>query len=119
MDKNLFSKLQYVKIPHHASTSSDILLSLIGNAAEHSDMSLEERKNLVSVSTSFHCGRIDLPCETVLNAYRNYSDKIVLTGNEENKHRCGISVVSYRLFPFSIIGNRELYDATVWYHNIK
>ncbi len=72
----------FIKIPHHGSTSSDALIDKIGG------------NNAISCSTVYRRGKINLPDQTIMGKYKIKSERLVCTGKVDSakeKHKYGVA----------------------------
>lgn len=108
-----WENVQFVKIPHHASTTSDALPDLLTSYSVHGS-----NGEITSISTSFKSDKASLPDNNILSKYKSSCKSILLT--EGNNHRCkyGIWECDYSIVPYNEFKPIPAGDATVWYENI-
>ena len=100
----------FIKIPHHASTTST-----------HLPLKLYDIKNggmmgeAISISTSFKRGRSNLPDNRVLDMYKPFSSKILLTEKLPHKDNYGIWKFVYNIKPLQIINPEPYGDASSYF----
>jgi len=96
-DSETMSAVKFVKIPHHASNTSEHLLRYL--APGQLDY---------ACSTSFHVGKSHLPLRTVLDHYSKVSRRVDYLGCKSNHKRKGYFgeiCYQFRLGPTNMISN--------------
>ena len=78
IDSEKLKGIDFVKIPHHASKTSDSFIKKI-------DENYNSNRLITSVSTSFVHGNAKLPNAAVLSEYKKYSDNVYLTDNNASR----------------------------------
>jgi len=99
--------LDFIKIPHHASSSSDQLIRKINKG-------FKIERLATSVSTSFAHGKSRLPEMAVLRQYNKYSDRIFLTENNHHENNYGIWKFVYNILEQQLYLPESFGDATQW-----
>ena len=103
INKDLIADVDYLKTPHHTSTSSDYLLEIF------EEINTSSRKIPFTCSTVFK--QHDLPDTSLMNNYKKYTDKFFCTGYDQNKADDGVIKVEYniatKLSKHEIFGNAE------------
>lgn len=118
VNKYYFSNLKFIKVPHHASKTSAILPQRIKDIKlmeQENDEKLSWAKNIITVSTSFKQGNSNLPDLNVLELYKPFSSDIILTKNNTNANKFGLTELCFNLCPFCLKDHQEIADASIWY----
>ena len=90
-----FQNTVFVKIPHHGSSTSNILIDKYKNI--NHDL-IEVSNPIIAVSTIFEDHPTHLPETNVLDSYRTISNGILVTNNTtNNKNDIGIWSLKYKL----------------------
>lgn len=90
-----FQNTVFVKIPHHGSSTSNILIDKYKNI--NHDL-IEASNPIIAVSTIFEDHHTHLPETNVLDSYRTISNGILVTNNTTNKiNNLGIWSLNYKL----------------------
>jgi ribosome-associated protein len=90
-----FQNTVFVKIPHHGSSTSNILIDKYKNI--NHDL-IEASNPIIAVSTIFEDHHTHLPETNVLDSYRTISNGILVTNNTTNKiNNLGIWSLKYKL----------------------
>lgn len=100
----------FVKIPHHASRTSTILPKVLESIKN--DGMMEEA---ISVSTSFKTGNANLPDNNVLDLYKTFSSKILLTEGCPHVNNYGIWKIIYGVQPLKIEAQEAYGDASQYF----
>ena len=100
----------FVKIPHHASKSSDKLPRILED-----NIDFKSNGRITAVSTSFEQGTSHLPEEDVLEKYKTVSDCILLTQDNIHANNYGIWDCKYAVKPFVRLSPQPVGDASEWY----
>lgn len=79
LDRELMSYVKFIKIPHHASNTSDKLTKLL----------LPDQLDY-ACCTTYNVGRSHLPLISVLNEYKKVSHRIDIAGCASNDKRTGL-----------------------------
>ncbi|MFR9525794.1 MAG: hypothetical protein SNI91_06510 [Rikenellaceae bacterium] len=90
VDSEKFKNIDFIKIPHHASKTSDALISKIGE-------NYPPERRPIAVTTSFTHGRSKLPNISILNEYKTYSDQVYLTDSENRMESYGLWKFVYNI----------------------
>lgn len=120
INNDYLHNLTFVKIPHHGSTASDRLPSIINKEIKRDAQEKFEQtgnyieEKLFAVTTSFKYGRANLPEDKVLKLYRGCSEHIIRTKNDTNSNKYGVSEVCYNIYPFYMKAHDEIADASEW-----
>lgn len=108
IEPECFKDLDFIKIPHHASETSNILPQIIEDINALSD----ERK-LIAVTTSFKSNDIQLPRTDVLNLYRKCSSYILTT--EDEQHAASYGAWKFSYYARSLKSMDKFGDASIWF----
>lgn len=110
VDSSKWENVVFVKIPHHASESSDKLPVLLERVQD-----INKTGRITAVSTSFASGKSHLPEKTVLTLYNKISDCVLLTQNNVHANNYGIWNCSYSIMPFGQLRQKAEGDASEWF----
>ena len=98
--------LDFIKIPHHGSDSSDNLVSKIGKY-------FLPPRYAFSVCTGFTFGRTNLPDSSVLSKYQTISDYIYLTDNSTHINEYGMWKFVYNILDQQVYKPEPLGDTDI------
>lgn len=103
----------FIKIPHHSSNTSKVFPARLDLIKEKGNMT-----EAISVSTSFISTKTQLPDFNILNKYRSFSSKILITDNiEQRTNKYGMWKFVYNIRPQNI-EQPIPYGDTYEYHSI-
>ena len=108
IDSNRLEDLNFVKIPHHGSDTSNLLPSKLNNRQDDKD------PLIISVATGYHKGNSNLPLKNVLDLYKNKSSRILITEDDSHRNNYGIwscefNRCSYQPWSFKSEGDSIVY----------
>jgi hypothetical protein len=109
IDTERLRNIVFIKIPHHGSETSDVLPKILSGLK-----SVDFTKKVVSVSTSYVCGKSKLPDFNVLYKYIPISSDILLTEDDKHVNNYGIWACKYNIRPFKLIQIFPEGDASRW-----
>ncbi len=108
IDINMLRGLFFVKIPHHGSDTSDKLPDIL------TKIDVDNKKDILAVTTGYHIGQSNLPMSSVLDKYKNCSWKILKTEDDYHSQQYGIwgcvlDRTSKSLWNLNKVGDAEEY----------
>lgn len=110
VEPSKWENVVFVKIPHHASKTSNKLPKLLED-----NIDIKRIGRITAVSTSFEQGVSDLPEIDVLEKYKPISDSILLTEDDIHANNYGIWNCNYAVKPFIRLKSVPSADASEWY----
>lgn len=110
VEPSKWSDVVFVKIPHHASKSSNKLPKILED-----NIDFKRFGRVTAISTSFEKGTSHLPEKEVLEKYKTVSDSILLTQDDIHTNNYGIWDCKYSVKPFFRLSSQPIGDSSEWY----
>ena len=108
INEDMLKGVDFIKIPHHASSSASSLLNKIST-------NFDNNRPITAISTSFLYGRTNLPTNGILDDYKPYCDRVLLTEDTNHQNNYGIWKVVYNIQSQELYLPEPIGDATSWY----
>ena len=109
IDSDMLKGIDFIKIPHHSSSASSELINKVNE-------SYIANRPIIAVSTSFSYGKSHLPNTEILNSYKDYCDKILLTQNDCNINKYGICKFVYNIQSQELYLPETIADSSIYYY---
>lgn len=110
IDDRLLRGIDFIKIPHHASSSSTKILEKVNTF-------YNAKRPITAVSTEFVHGRAILPENETLKKYELYCDRVLVTGDKEHNNKYGVWKVVYNIQDQELYRPEAIGDASIWYED--